>query len=116
MNFETDYKNIHFHISIEKESISDLSALMGDKFNRLPNQTMTSIKKGELASYNVIIVSIKEDEELTHYLSSIILSSKEEELMEEIANYLDQESVLDNIERVWSRNLIDPGPVWRISI
>jgi hypothetical protein len=114
MNFETDYKNIHFQINVEKEIVNDLSQLMGDKFNRLPNQTMIEIKKGNLASYNVIIVSKYNGEELTHYLPSVILTSKEVELMEEIGNYLDQENVLDDIEKCWKRNQVSPGPLWRV--
>jgi len=114
MNFETDYKNIHFQINLEKENVSDLSQLMGDKFNRLPNQTMAEIKKGNLASYNVLIISKQNNEELTHYLPSVILTSKEDELMEEIGHYLDQEGILDDIEKSWRRNAVTPGPVWRI--
>ena len=114
MKFETDYKNIHFEISVERETISDVSLLMGDKFNRLPNQTMMEIKKGTLAAYNVIIVSTAGSEEFTHYLSNVILSSDESELLEEIGHYLDQEETLDTIERLIRRYQVAPGPVWRI--
>lgn len=48
MKFETEYRNIHFKISLEKELFEDVTLLMGDKFNRLPNQTMIEIKKGTL--------------------------------------------------------------------
>lgn len=115
MKFETDYKNIHFHIELEKENVSDLSQLMGDKFNRLPNQTMAEIRKGNLASYNVIIVSTLNNEQFTHYLSGVVLSSHEDQLMEDVGDYLEQEGVLDDIERCLNRYSADPGPVWRIA-
>ena len=113
MNFETEYKNINFRISLEKEVYDDVSLLMGDKFNRLPNQTMIEIKKGSIGPYNVMIVSIENDVEYTHYLSGILLTTDTEELIEELGNYLEQESILDDIVAIRSRYAIDPGPAWR---
>lgn len=114
MNFETEYKNIHFHITIEKEDLATSILLMGDKFNRLPTKTMIEIKNGELVSYNIIIVSTKNNESQTHYLSGILLSSNPEEILHELGSYLDQEEVLDDIVGLWERYQIEPGPFWRI--
>lgn len=113
MNFETEYKNITFRISLEKESFDDITFFMGDKFNRLPNQTMIEIKKGALGPYNILIVSIQNDTEYTHYLSGILLTTNQDELLEELGNYLDQEGVLDDIVALRSKYAIDPGPAWR---
>ena len=113
MNFETEYKNIHFKISVEKESYADVSLLMGDKFNRLPNQTMIEIKKGSLGPYNIIITSIENDVEYTHYLSGILLTTDTDELLDELGHYLDQESILDDIVAIRKKYSIDPGPAWK---
>ena len=113
MNFETEYKNINFRISLEKEVYDDVSLLMGDKFNRLPNQTMIEIKKGNLGPYNVIITSIQNEEEFTHYLSGILLTTDQDELLDELGAYLDQENVLDDIVTMRNKYAITPGPAWR---
>nr|BDT29005.1 hypothetical protein BHI3_24710 [Bacteriovorax sp. HI3] len=113
MNFETEYKNIRFLISLEKENYTDVSLLMGDKFNRLPNQTMIEIKKGQLGPYNLVITSIQDDEEYTHYLSGILLTTNEEELLEELGSYLEQEHILDDIVALRKRYAVSPGPIWK---
>lgn len=116
MNFETEYKNIIFNITLEKEDIKDLSLLMGDKFNRLPNEVMIDIKKGTLASYNLIITSSQNNEVFTHYFSGIMLTPKQDELLEELQEYLESESVLDSIAEILKKYFIEPGPIWRVKI
>lgn len=113
MNFETEYKNIVFRISLEKEPYDDVALLMGDKFNRLPNQTMIEIKKGTLGPYNVIITSIQDEEEFTHYLSGILLTTDQDELLDELGAYLEQENILDDIVAIRKKYAISPGPSWR---
>jgi hypothetical protein len=114
MKFETEYKNINFKISLEKEVFEDVTLLMGDKFNRLPNQTMIEIKKGALGTYNLMIISSKDnEEEYTHYLSGILLTTDEEELLDEFSLYLDQENILDNIVDIRVKYSVTPGPTWR---
>ena len=113
MKFETEYKNIHFKISLEKEIIEDVTLLMGDKFNRLPNQTMIEIKKGTLGPYNLIITSNQDDEEYIHYLSGILLTTDEDEVLDELGHYLEQESILDDIVAIRTKYAITPGPAWR---
>lgn len=113
MNFETEYKNINFRISLEKEVYDDVSLLMGDKFNRLPNQTMFEIKKGTIGPYNILIISGVDDNECTHYLSGILLTTDQDELLDELGAYLDQEGVLDDIAAIRDKYAITPGPAWR---
>lgn len=113
MNFETEYKNIQFKISVEREVYDDVSLLMGDKFNRLPNQTMIEIKKGDLGPYNIIITSSENDVEHTHYLSGILLTTDSEELLDELGHYLDQENILDDIVAIRKKYAIEPGPAWK---
>ena len=113
MNFETEYKNIQFKISVEIETYDDVSLLMGDKFNRLPNQTMIEIKKGALGPYNIIITSIENEIEYTHYLSGILLTTDSDELLDELGHYLDQENILDDIVAIRKKYAIDPGPAWK---
>jgi hypothetical protein len=113
MNFETEYKNIIFRISLEKEIYDDVSLLMGDKFNRLPNQTMIEIKKGSIGPYNLLITSEADNEEYTHYLSGILLTTDEDELLDELGAYLEQENVLDDIITTRGKYGISPGPAWR---
>ncbi|MBY0413612.1 MAG: hypothetical protein K2Q18_05585 [Bdellovibrionales bacterium] len=113
MNFETEYKNITFKISLEKETYSDPSHLMGDKFNRLPNQTMIEIKKGALGPYNVLLTSIENGIEYIHYLSGVLLTTNADELLDELGEYLEQEHILDDIVSIRKKYAIDPGPAWR---
>ncbi len=114
MNFETEYKNIQFKISLEKEVFEDVTLLMGDKFNRLPNQTMLEIKKGTLGPYNLIIESTEDGEmECTHYLSGILLTTDEDELLDELSSYLEQEHILDDIVAIRKKYAFEPGPLWR---
>ncbi len=113
MNFQTEYKNIRFIITLEKEAYDDVSLLMGDKFNRLPNQTMLEIKKGNLGAYNILITSGENTEEYTHYLSGVLLTTNDDEVVEELSEYLNQEHILDDIITIRKKYAIDPGPAWR---
>jgi hypothetical protein len=114
MNFETEYKNIQFKISLEKENFENVSLMMGDKFNRLPNQTMIEIKKGTLGPYNLIIISDQDgDMECTHYFSGVLLTTNEEEIMNEVGSYLEQEGILDEIVEIRNKYAFEPGPIWR---
>lgn len=116
MKFSTEYKNIHFQITLEKESYTDISTFMGDKFNRLPNQTMIELKKGTLASYNLLITSsdLKTSEDVyTHYISGILLSSNDLEIEEEIAEYIEQEKIIETIIKTRLSYAVNPGPAWR---
>jgi len=121
MKFSTEYKNIRYQITLEKENYQHITDLMGDKFNRLPNQTLIELKKGNLSSYNFIISSIPADiennsdaeEYYTHYLSGVLLTSNEDELEEEVADYLEQEEVIETIAELREQYSISPGPHWR---
>jgi hypothetical protein len=113
MKFETEYKNLNFHISVELISISDVSLLLGDKFNRLPNQTLIELKKGTLAPYNLTIKSSSADEERTHYWSNVLLTSEETELLEELGFYLEDEEILDSIVSNWDLAGDESGPGWK---
>lgn len=113
MNFETEYKNLSYHISLEKVEITDVALLLGDKFNRLPNQTMTELKKGNLSAYNLVIKSKKDLEERTHYWSNILLTNDAENLLEELGYFLDEEEILDSIVSNWELSGDEKGPAWK---
>lgn len=118
MNFETEYKNIKFRFEVEKENYADVSFFMADKFNRLSNQTIVEVKKGNLWPFNIIITSNRLDDEKevhTHYLSTVLLSTKDDEtLLDDLADYLEQENVLDAIAALLDQYEITPGPAWKI--
>lgn len=116
MNFETEYKNIHFRFELERAGITDAALLLGDKFHKLPNQTMIEIKKGSLIAYNLTVTSGKDEEERIHYLSNILLTSKEEELLEELGHYLQDENVLDEIVDNWNLKGNEKGPAWQVPV
>ncbi len=113
MKFETTYKNIHFKISLELVEIKDISQLLGDKFSRIPNQTMIELKKGNLCAYNLIVESSMNGEMRIHYWSNILLDNKIENLQEELSNYLDDEEILDEITDQWNIEGDDTGPGWK---
>ena len=113
MNFETEYKNLKFYISLEVVSIPDISRLLGDKFNRLPNLTLVELKKGTLKAFNLVIKSKKGTEERTHYWSNVLLTSDADALLEEVGHYLDDEEILDSIVSNWELVGDELGPSWK---
>ncbi len=116
MNFECDYKNIKFKFTLERENYPDVSYFMSDKFNRLSNQTIIEVKKGNLWPYNILIESTTlSDESFTHYLNTILLSTGDEEtILDDLADYLEQENTLDEISSLIELYSITPGPQWKI--
>jgi hypothetical protein len=113
MNFETEYKNIHFKLELERATISDATLLLGDKFHKLPNQTMIEIKKGNVVAYNLMITSRLEDNDRTHFWSNILLTNKEEDLLVELGHYLDDENILDEVVSNWNLSGDETGPAWK---
>lgn len=114
MIFETEYKNLNFHITLSIVAISDVTLLLGDKFNRLPNQAMIELKKGTLVPYNLIIKSKNsEEDERTHYWSNVLLTSNADELLEEVGQYLNDEEILDLIVANWELVGDESGPGWK---
>lgn len=116
MNFETEYKNIHFKFELERAGITDAALLLGDKFHRLPNQTMVEIKKGNLVAYNLTVHSKNGEEERTHFWSNILLTNKEDDLVEELGHFLQDESVLDAISDNWKMDGNEKGPAWQVPV
>lgn len=112
MNFETEYKNINFHITLEDITISDVTLLLGDKFNRLPNQTMIELKKGNLTAYNLIVKSTRNTEDRVHYWSNILLPKNADDLLEELGHFLEDEEILDAIVSNWELAGDELGPAW----
>lgn len=113
MNFETEYKNIHFKLELERATITDAALLLGDKFHKLPNQTMIEIKKGNLIAYNLTITSRLEENERAHFWSNILLTNKEEDLLVELGHYLDDENILDEVVSNWNLSGDETGPAWK---
>lgn len=116
MNFETEYKNIHFQITLESVVVTDVKLLLGDKFNRLPHQTMSELKKGTLLPYNLIIRSSFNGDERTHYWSHVLLTNQSEELLEELGHYLDDEDILEAIVGHWHLGGNEEGPAWKLAL
>lgn len=117
MKFETEYKNIIFKFTLEKENFPDVSFFMSDKFNRLSNQTIVEVKKGNLWPYNILIESVANDESFTHYLSTILLSTQsDDELMDDLSYYLEQENTLDEIADLRELYALTPGPKWKVNL
>ncbi|RPJ74573.1 MAG: hypothetical protein EHM20_10400 [Alphaproteobacteria bacterium] len=117
MNFETEYKNLNFHITLEKVEVTDVTLLLGDKFNRIANKTLIELKKGNLVPFNLVVKSknalSNPDEERTHYWSNVLLTSDAEELLEELGHYLDDEEILDSIVKNWELAGDENGPAWK---
>jgi len=118
MNFETEYKNLNFRITLEKIVVTEISLIFGDKFHKLPNQTMSALKKGKLAPYNLIIISNQKDNinvTRIHYWSNVLLANVEDQnddLLAELGEFLDHEEVLDSIVNNWNLLGNENGPAW----
>ncbi len=112
MNFETEYKNINFHISLENILITDTTLLLGDKFNRLPAKTKQELKKGNIVAFNLIIISTNNSEKRTHYWSNVLLTSNHNHLLDQLGSYLDEEEILDLIIKNWNLLGDEAGPAW----
>jgi hypothetical protein len=99
--------------------MTDPALLLGDKFNRLGNQTMIEVKKGNLVPYNLVIESTKGDqgttESRTHYWSNVLLTSNAEEVLEDLGDYLTSEEILDQIVENWELGGTEKGPAWSLA-
>jgi hypothetical protein len=113
MNFQTEYKNIQFKIELEPLEMGDLTKFFGDKFHRLPNQTLIELKKGNLIGYNLIIESTFKDETRTHYWSKVLLTKHDDELIEDVDHYLQDEEILEQIVTQWNLVGDQSGPAWK---
>ena len=93
--------------------MGDLSQFFGDKFHRLPNQTMIELKKGNLIGYNLIIESTFKKETRIHYWSKVLLSVHPEELLEDVDHYIKDEEILEQIVAQWNLAGDQSGPGWK---
>ena len=114
MNLKIEYRNIHFEISLERERTSTHLLATTDKINQLSKQTIAEIHKGKLTGYSVIITSTQDNQEFKHYFGNILLTTDDDQLVEELQCYLEQENILDEIASTLIRYAIDPGPYWKI--
>ena len=107
MKFELDYKNLHFIITlnIEENFIPD------NRFEKLSNQSLIMLKKKEILAYSMMINANDDIDNLSFYLSGVLLSSNQEEMIEELQEYLDAENVIEDIFEKW-KLLKEDGPSW----
>ena len=94
MKFELDYNNINLILTLEAEE----NYIPNDRFVTHSPQTIKALSKKEITAYNMIIESTKNNVNLTFYLSGVLLSSNSDEIIEELQNYIEDESVFDDIE------------------
>jgi hypothetical protein len=94
MKFELEYNNINLIIILEEEA----NYLPSDRFVNHSPQTIKALSKKEITAYNMIIESTKNSEALTFYRSGVLLSTNQDEVIDELQSYIENESVFDNIE------------------
>jgi hypothetical protein len=94
MKFELDHNNINLILTLEAEE----NYIPNDRFITHSPQTIKSLSKKEITAYNLIIESTKNNVALTFYLSGVLLSSNEDEIIEELQNYIEDEAIFDQIE------------------
>lgn len=109
MKFELDYNGINLIFTLEEE----INYLPSDRFVKHSPQTIKSLSKKEITAYNLEIVSTKNNETLTFFISGVLLSTNEEEIIEELQNYIEDESVFDDIENSFEELFRDSKtPKW----
>jgi hypothetical protein len=110
MNFELNHNDINYNI----ELIREFNFIPCDRYEKLGYRSLVALKKEEILPYTLKITSKKEGATQTHYWSTVLLTSLADELQEELAQYLDDESIIDQIEKSWKHFFDEDGPIWKI--
>jgi len=109
LKFGLTYKEISFELelTLEKNKSTD------PKFDKYSSRTKKSLLNGDLAIYSLIINSKKDEFELVHYIGNILLIGKDEELLADLEKYLDDESIIENIVKIFEEmSSKSPLPPW----
>ncbi len=108
MNFEFSLEDLHFHIELKQKA--DFRPDI--KHSDFLDEDLELWRDGELAFFQLIITSSKDNEERQHYVPAILLPLKnEEELQERIEVFLDGPNGLDKILSHWEERNGD-SPDW----
>ena len=109
MKFELDYNNINLILTLDEE----VNYIPSDRFVTHSPQTIKALSKKEITAYNLIIESTKNNVSLTFYLSGVLLSSNQDEIVEELQNYIEDESIFDQIETSFEELFREnQNPIW----
>lgn len=109
MKFELNFKETNFIIEIEE----DKHFVPDNRFEKISNQVLIELKKKKVLAYSLLIISKKVDQEVTHYWSSVLLTSNQDEVLEELQDYLDDENIIEDILEKWEIVLAKDGPSWK---
>ena len=109
MKFELDYKDLHFIITLNVED----NFIPDNRFEKLSNQSLSMLKKNEITPYSILIESEKNGESLTFFISSVLLSSKKDEIIDDLQDYLEADNVIEEITSKWKLSEEENGPSWK---
>lgn len=109
MKFEIIHNEISLILTLTEEN----NFIPSDRFTKLSPQTMIALKKKEISSFGLLIEAQFKDQNAKFYYSNVLLSTNQEEILEELEEYIINEEILENIEEYW-RNFFDlsPYPKW----
>ncbi len=109
LNFKLDHNNISydFTLVIEKDFIYH------NRYLKLSHKSEIALKKNEISPYSLTIQATSNDFNLTFFISSVILPTDLEEVIEELNQYLVDEEIIDKIEeKMISIKSVGKKPSW----
>jgi hypothetical protein len=109
MKFEINHNEITLILSLTPEE----NYIPSDRFNRLSPQTILPLNKKEIPAFTLDIEATYKNETANFYFNSVLLSTSEDETMEELEEYITNEEILENIEEFW-KHFFDKSekPTW----
>jgi hypothetical protein len=109
MKFELTHNEINFILSLEVEE----NYIPHERFDRISPQTALALKKNELKAYSIIVQTEFKNEIQTFYWNSVLLTANTQEIIDELYDFINDEDILDTIEKFWKDYFLDnPNPRW----
>lgn len=99
MVFTLNFENIDFTFKLHPAQ-----GYTPDKGQRsLDHTTLKAIEAGQAGHFQLFITSSRGEESYQHYIPNLVLPTDQEECLEELELYLNEEGGLDKVLEFWKR-------------